>query len=357
MTYDLFYENYLNYNRDVRIAVGQEIDIDTNTKPVPPVPPTPEPKNAICLTNIDGTKATIWLDKISSHQTIEYSVNGETWEELEEGQQITISKCYFRGKLTGDNRDEPDQNIQDYTQFNIATGQFKVTGNLNGLWNYEDLDQPLYAYCATHLFDGCKGVYDISELQLPSTTLSGKCYAFTFQGCSISALPELPATTLAWACYWYTFSNCTNLLSIPENYLPLTDIASFCYGYMFNGCVNLATVPSNLLPATTLQQSCYIGMFCNCSKLRVAPELPAETLVTTCYQAMFYCDASSGGSQLENVKCLATNINSETTNATLDWLYTDPRIVGITKTLTKSADVTESDWRTYGNVPDYWEIV
>lgn len=50
MTYDLFYENYLNYNRDVRVAVGQEIDIDTNTKPVPPVPPGGPKNNEIWYT-------------------------------------------------------------------------------------------------------------------------------------------------------------------------------------------------------------------------------------------------------------------------------------------------------------------
>lgn len=62
MTYDLFYENYLNYNRDVRIAVGQEIDIDTNTKPVPPVPPVPPepiiPSNEIWYVSTDGNIVT-----------------------------------------------------------------------------------------------------------------------------------------------------------------------------------------------------------------------------------------------------------------------------------------------------------
>ena len=68
--------------------------------------------------------------------------------------------------------------------------------------------------------------------------------------------------------------------------LPAQSLASRCYYAMFNGCTSLTTAPE--LPAKTLADNCYNEMFLGCSKLTTAPELlPAESLAEHCYENMF----------------------------------------------------------------------
>ena len=79
------------------------------------------------------------------------------------------------------------------------------------------------------------------------------------------------------------FKNCTALTSAPD--LPATTLASCCYGAMFFLCTNLVNAPA--LPAETLADECYSAMFFGCKNLVNAPALPAETLEKGCYNAMF----------------------------------------------------------------------
>ena len=79
------------------------------------------------------------------------------------------------------------------------------------------------------------------------------------------------------------FCNCIVLTSAPE--LPAETLASSCYRYMFQGCLSLNVAPK--LPATKLAEKCYQGMFDGCESLQTAPTLPAETLATDCYNGMF----------------------------------------------------------------------
>lgn len=67
--------------------------------------------------------------------------------------------------------------------------------------------------------------------------------------------------------------------------LPATTLASDCYEAMFLGCTGLTTAPE--LPATTLASGCYSYMFQGCTGLTTAPALPAKTLAGNCYKGMF----------------------------------------------------------------------
>ena len=72
--------------------------------------------------------------------------------------------------------------------------------------------------------------------------------------------------------------------------LPAQSLASRCYYAMFSGCTSLTTAPA--LPAETLAEYCYEEMFLGCSALTEAPKLPAKTLASLCYKRMFYgCSA------------------------------------------------------------------
>ena len=72
--------------------------------------------------------------------------------------------------------------------------------------------------------------------------------------------------------------------------LPAQSLASRCYYAMFSGCTSRTTAPA--LPAETLAEYCYEEMFLGCSALTEAPKLPAKTLASLCYKRMFYgCSA------------------------------------------------------------------
>ena len=79
------------------------------------------------------------------------------------------------------------------------------------------------------------------------------------------------------------FYGCTGLTEAPD--LPATTLASFCYNSMFYNCTALTEAPD--LPATTLESSCYSSMFYGCAALKTLPELPATYLPGSCYSAMF----------------------------------------------------------------------
>jgi hypothetical protein len=201
----------------------------------------------------EENNSSIGLAKLSTNQTMEYSTDTTTWNTFDTTTNISINngdKVYVRGVLGGDNTSS------NYTQFKMS-GKIAASGNCNAIWNYEDLNTPLKAYCGGRMFRDCK---------------------------SLTTTPELPATTLN----------------------------SYCYQYMFYGCTTLTTTPE--LPATTLNSYCYQYMFQNCTSLTTAPELPATVLVVGCYRSMF-----RGCTNLNYIKCLATDISAS--NCTGTWVY------------------------------------
>ena len=85
-------------------------------------------------------------------------------------------------------------------------------------------------------------------------------------------------------------------------------------------------------------------MFSGCTGLTTAPELPATTLTSNCYNGMF-----SGCTKLNYVKCFAkTNIN--TYDSTYAWLY----YVSSNGTFVKASGST---WPTGNNgIPSGWTV-
>ena len=141
--------------------------------------------------------------------------------------------------------------------------------------------------------------------------------------------------------FYRLFVSCTSLTTAPE--LPATTLATSCYENMFWNCTSLTTAPA--LPATTLGQSCYYQMFAGCTSLTTAPALPATTLVGYCYQRMF-----NGCTSLNEVTCLAENISAS--GCTSYWLDN----VSASGTFTKSANM--SGWPSGGSgIPSGWTVV
>lgn len=116
---------------------------------------------------------------------------------------------------------------------------------------------------------------------------------------------------------WCNFTGTTCEFNIYGNIMSLIDSVNFSgsttlstankyvFKSLFANCTGLTDVSNLLLPATTLVSSCYYAMFYGCTSLTTAPELPATTLVGNCYNTMFY-----GCSSLNYIKCLATDISA-----------------------------------------------
>ena len=140
------------------------------------------------------------------------------------------------------------------------------------------------------------------------------------------------------------FTDCTSLTSAPQ--LPATTLASSCYNGMFDGCTKLVNAP--VLSATTLARYCYSFMFNNCKNLTTAPELPATTLVDWCYASMF-----KGCTSLNYIKCLATDISAS--NCTSNWVEN----VASSGTFIKDASMTSWTTGTTGDdgIPDGWTVI
>ena len=247
----------------------------------------------------------IGLATLSTHQTLEYSIDGISWNNMTTETTISLNNgvsLYVRGKLTNNN------SKWNHTQFTI-TGEVSAKGSIDYLWDFENLNAPLKVYCGYRLFFDCQGL--VSPPELPSRNLATGCYRCMFQNCSnlregpelpamkmdticyggmfngcssLETAPALPATELEEVCYSGMFRECTSLVAAPA--LPATQLADSCYWCMFFGCTNLTDAP--VLPATILTKGCYAGMFRGCTHLTTAPELLAITIAAGCYYNMFF---------------------------------------------------------------------
>lgn len=197
-------------------------------------------------------------------------------------------------------------NATDYYWSFVGTKTHKVYGNIMSLL-YDDnfigqtsLSSNYAFYC---LFRNNNYLVDASNLILPATTLTERCYSQMFRYCtSLVNMPALPATSLQAGCYYYMFQNCTSLVNVKD--LIATTLIANCYGGMFYNCTSLVKAPE--IYATTTAPYCCTQMFYKCTSLGKSPILRSTTLTSSCYSSMFY-----GCTSLSEVICLATDISAE----------------------------------------------
>ncbi|MBR4802200.1 MAG: hypothetical protein IK041_05255, partial [Bacteroidales bacterium] len=177
------------------------------------------------------------------------------------------------------------------------------------------------------------------------------CCNGMFKGCSnFASAPVIKAEELAESCCQSMFEDC-NLTEVPA--LPATILAKSCYRQMFRNSTNLKSVPQNLLShVTNLEPYCYFSMFDGCTSLKNAPDLPAATLVTCCYETMF------GGTKVTSIKCLATNYTINNTNHekyTKNWLPSNNSQGTFIKK--KGADWDEENYTGPHGIPNGWNVI
>lgn len=120
-----------------------------------------------------------------------------------------------------------------------------------------------------------------------------------------------------------------------------TNMRQYAFLNLFRGCTSLTSVPE--LPATTLVDSCYYGLFRDCTSLTSAPALPATTLANNCYYKMF-----NGCSSLSSVEVNFTDWSTGTSN----WLNG----VAASGTFTCPAAL-DTTTRDSTHVPADWTVV
>lgn len=168
-----------------------------------------------------------------------YSINEGTWETTTGETTISLNngdKVRFRCSVK--------QAIYEGRVVNMFSGntiQFKVYGNIESMEygdNFIGQTEVRYEKNFSAYFTKCYGLIDASNLVLPATTLTDRCYQNLFYNCSsLVNPPVLPATELTYMCYYRMFTNCTSLTTAPE--LPAETLADVCYGQMFDGCSSL----------------------------------------------------------------------------------------------------------------------
>lgn len=164
-------------------------------------------------------------------------------------------------------------------------------------------------------FRGDNQAYSIYSQGIRENSFSGTTCVYKVYGNIMSLVNSTGftgATTLQSAYTFYSlFYTNTGLTDASNLILPATSLTEKCYSGMFRGCSSLETAP--VLPATAISSNCYEFMFMSCGSLTTAPELPASTLPFSCYQNMFTSCVN-----LNYVKCLATDLSGY--NCLNQWL-------------------------------------
>ena len=174
--------------------------------------------------------------------TLQYSLDGNTWETLTAGDQIIFDEDHplrLRGKSNIGTATSAE--AYSWIEFGVYNNDTPVacTGDIRTLvdWeNYENADTAEARFCG--LFNGCSDL--TTAPALPATTLAEDCYVAMFRNCtSLTAAPALPATTLAIRCYNLMFNGCSKLNSIT---MLATDIsASNCLKRWVEGVATTGT--------------------------------------------------------------------------------------------------------------------
>lgn len=176
----------------------------------------------------DNTLITIYK-QYDQYIKVDYSTDNEqTWTALTgHGENFDSLKfnagdiVYIRGKIMSQ-ISKPGTPSNSYMNITIDQGKVNPKGNIMYLYNYENplTDTITYKHAFDYLFAPIpsanyhpeNGINDVSELELPATTLSEGCYSHMFSGCeAITTSPKLPATTLVKDCYFAMFDGCTSL--------------------------------------------------------------------------------------------------------------------------------------------------
>ena len=146
---------------------------------------------------------------------LEYSKNGEEWNEVVAGEGVDFGGTNSTLRLRGTNPNGTAESFSNYSTITFTdASEVTCKGDIRTLLDYRN-----YATVATDQARFC----------------------YLFKNCkALTTAPDLPATVLADYCYYGMFDMCENLVNAPA--LPAETLAGSCYQGMFKGCTNLSSV-------------------------------------------------------------------------------------------------------------------
>ena len=212
--------------------------------------------------------------------------------------------------------------------------------------------QNLKPYCYQNMFRQNTSITAGNHIIIAASKMEPFCCNGMFKACkNFASAPVIKAEILAESCCQSMFEDC-NLTEVPA--LPATVLAEGCYRQMFRNSTHLTNVPVDLLShITTLEPYCFFSMFDGDTSLTNAPDLPAATLVTSCYQTMFQ------NTKITSIRCLATNFtvnNSEYIQYTKDWVNGVPSTgVFIKKEGADWGNRSDTKYKSNG-IPSGWTV-
>lgn len=204
----------------------------------------------------------LWYSSTTASAQVYYQITGTinvnmqtsrdqiTWTDWD-GTAITLganTKLYVRNTTNQLNLDDGDNVLK----FKFNNGYIKAGGNIMSLLNNSITLQP---YCFCRLFQLASYLQDISELQLPATTLVESCYRNMFY----------ESTSLINACQM-------NVTAVTGTYSCMN---------MFNGCSRLITASNIILNASSINSRTYSQMFSTCTDLVVPPQINVSSFAGT----------------------------------------------------------------------------
>ena len=234
-----------------------------------------------------------------------------------------------------------------YWTFGTSTARFDIKGNILSLITPQYATTTAFAdtrasgnsYTFYKLFASCTTINSAEHLILPVDTLEA-CYNEMFSRSTIFIIPALPASDVKTLAYRHMFSYCSGLTSVPKDLFAALSGATLPTKAMSSMFRNTRIVSAPDLPATTIGTDCYGAMFRDNPALVIGPVLPALTVPDYAYQYMFY-----GCSVLDTVTCLATSLGI---NSTTSWLS------GVAPTGTFVKNPNMSSWT---GIPSGWTVV
>ena len=285
---------------------------------------------------IDGTVTVNIMNYYCSQRpVIQYSIDGGPWTDF----TLSNTECY--GTIMFSNK--------------LPSGKIvQLRGNewYGGFWESDHLeincDDDCYVY-------GNVCSLDKGEDFAINNEEAGR-YGFLFKdNTHIRNHPNkdliLPSTTLTERCYAGMFKGCTGLIRAPK--LPATTLADECYTNMFMGCTNLTEAPE--LPATKLEKWCYVGMFFECPNLKYVKCLATENIVEgdgtglSSAKGYFWPSDDDNGTVTSWLKDAGTNVSG-----------TKTFIVNESLTITGDDPLTATveNWgeRSISGIPEGWRV-
>lgn len=195
------------------------------------------------------------------------------------------------------------------------------------------------ASCYYQMYYGCSALTSAGDIK--AATVGTECFRAMFENCtSLVGVGDILATVMAQQCCYRMFYGCSHLIATPTMTISTTAV-NCCYS-MFENCIALTTNKINF-NATTLSNNCYQRMY------RLAPittdvELPALTLVPTCYRQMLQ------GAKVTWIKMLATDISAS--DCLTNWVLSVPASGIFVKNINAA-------WTTTGvnGVPSGWTVI